>query len=267
MKNIIKHEFKRNFRSLVLWSTIIVGLSVLMLVLFPAFEDSMGEMLEMLDAWPAGFLEAFGLGEGGLDMGNIYGWYGVEGYLFVLLIGGSYSAVLGSSILSKEEDEKTIEFLLSKPVSRTKIIFGKIFVIILNLFLLNLLMSIVLFFSFVLFGEFDFLVWALFSFAPLLHQFFFASISFLISVFITKSRAVISISLGLVIGLYVVEIISKLTDSAEFLKYLTPYEYVNAVDIVNNNNIQGIYLLITFIVITLSFVLAWMFYNKKDITT
>ena len=69
------------------------------------------------------------------------------------------------------------------------------------------------------------------------------------------------------IGLYVVEIISKLTDSAEFLKYLTPYEYVNAVDIVNNNNIQGIYLLITFIVITLSFVLAWMFYNKKDITT
>ena len=267
MKNIIKHEFKRNFRSFVLWTSIISGLSIMMLLLFPAFENSMGDLLETLEGYPAGFLEAFGLGEGGLDMGNIYGWYGVEGYLFVLLIGGSYAAVLGSSILSKEEDEKTIEFLLTKPVSRTKIIFGKIFVIILNLFLLNLVMSIVLIISFVLFGEFDFLVWALFSFAPLLHQFFFASIAFFISVFITKSRTVMSISLGLVIGLYVVEIISKLTDSAEFLKYITPYEYVNAVDIVKNNNIQGIYLLISFAVISISFALSWVFYNKKDITT
>ncbi|QWB96286.1 ABC transporter permease [Mycoplasmatota bacterium] len=266
MKNLIIAEFKRNAKSLILWTVIVAGLAGLMLFMFPAFKDAFDQLEDLLAIYPPEFLEAFGLGEDGLDMSNIYGWFGVEGYLFVMLIGGSYAAILGSSILSKEEDDKTIEFLLSKPISRTQIIFGKAIVVLTNLIILNIAVSIFLLIAFATLGEFNVVIWLLYAFAPLLLQLFFASIAMFISIFITKSRQVMSISLGLSIGLYVVDLISKLTDNAEFLKYFTPYEYINAISIVEDQRIEPLYLLISIAVITISLIASWQLYIRKDIS-
>jgi len=265
MKNLIKNEFKLNLRSLILWTVIISGLATLMLFLFPAFKDAFDQIEDLLSIYPQEFLEAFGLGADGLDMTDIYGWFGVEGYLFVMLIGGSYAAILGSSILSKEEDDKTIEFLLSKPISRTKVFFGKVIVVIINLVLVNLVVSIALLIAFSTLGEFNFVVWLLYSFAPLLLQLVFASLALLISIFITKSRQVLSIALGITIGMYVIDLISSLTDSAEFLKYFTPYEYISAIYIVKDQQIKPLYLIISIAVIVISLGTAWRLYKKKDI--
>ena len=266
MIELIKTEFKRNLRSLILWSSIVAGMAALMLLLYPAFKDAFSQMEEFLSIYPEEFLEAFGMGEGGLDMSDFYGWFGVEGYLFVNLIGGSYAAILGGSILSKEEDDKTIEFLLSKPISRDRILYGKGFVVAINLLLLNTLVGLVLLIAFTIYGDLNVPVWLLFSYAPFILQMIFASLSFLISVFVIKSRKVISIALGIVIGMYVIDLISKLTDEFEYLKYITPYEYINAVSIVNDETIKPLYLLISFLIITISFMSAWFFYRKKDIT-
>ncbi|MFW5794390.1 MAG: ABC transporter permease subunit [Bacillota bacterium] len=265
MKTLIKAEFKRNYKSLILWTTIIAGLAGLMLFLFPAFENSFEDMESFLELYPPEFLEAFGMGEGGLDMTEIYGWFGIEGYLFVTLIGGSYAGILGGSILSKEEDDKTAEFLLSKPITRTNIIFGKIIVVGINLLILNAVVSIILLIAFSIFAKLNIAIWLLYSFAPLILQAIFASLSLLISIFVTKSRKVISIALGLVIGLYVIDLISKLTEEAEFLKYITPYEYINAPTIVNDEMIKPFYLLISLLIIGVSIILAWRVYIKKDI--
>lgn len=259
-------EFNRNFKSLILWSVIVAGTAALMLMLFPAFEDAFSNIEEFLSMYPPEFLEIFGMGEGGLDMSTFYGWFGVEGYLFVNLIGGSFAAILGGSILSKEEDDKTIEFLLSKPISRTQIVFGKIIVIILNLLILNSLVALVLMVAFVIYGDVNMTIWFLYSYAPFVLQMIFASISFLISVFVTKSRRVLSIALGLVIGMYVIDLISKLTDEFEYLKYISPYEFVNAVSIVNDQMIKPLYLVISLGIIAISLLLSWYFYKKKDIT-
>lgn len=265
MKRLIVTEFKRNLKSLILWTSIVAGMAALMLLLYPAFKDAFSQLEELLSIYPEEFLEAFGMGEGGLDMSDFYGWFGVEGYLFVNLIGGSYAAILGGTILSKEEDDKTIEFLLSKPVSRDKILFGKGLVVAINLLLMNTLVGIVLLIAFTIYGDLNVPVWLLFSYAPFILQMIFASIAFFISIFITKSRKVLSIALGIVIGMYVIDLISKLTEEFEYLKYITPYEYINAVTIVNDQMIKPLYLLISVIIIALFYTGAWFFYRKKDI--
>jgi|GEM_PF-5004047 len=66
MKNLIVNDFKRLFKSLVLWTVIVGGLALLMLLLFPAFEDIYADLEALLEGYPQGFLEAFGLGEDGL---------------------------------------------------------------------------------------------------------------------------------------------------------------------------------------------------------
>jgi len=266
MMLLIRTEFKRTFRSFLLWAVIIIGLSILMLSLYPAFEDSFGDIADYLDMFPPAFLEVFGLGEGGLDMANPYGWYGTEGYLFVVLIGGSYAGILGASILSKEEDDKTIEFLLSKPISRNQILLGKAVVVLINLLLLNGCLFIVLSATFSFITEYEFVTVLMLCLGPLFLQAIFASIAMAISIFVTKSRMVISCSLGLVIGLYFLEVIATLTDQLNFLKYLSPYEYVNAVSLVNDHTIEPLYLLIGMGMIFVSGFITWYFYNRKDIT-
>lgn len=266
MKNLIKTEFKRNLKSLILWTVIVAGLALLMLMLFPAFEDIYADLEALLSGYPDGFLEAFGLGENGLEMDDIYGWFGVEGYLFVLLIGSVYAGLLGGGILAKEEDDQTIEFLLTKPISRTAIYLGKLIVVLINLALLNIGVSIVLFVTFVSFDSMDWTLWALYSFAPYIIQLIFASLGLFISVFVTKSRQVTSIALGIVLGMYVIDLISSLTESAENLKYITPYEYVNATTIVNERSLEPLYMVISVSVIVLSLGLGLMIYRKKDIT-
>jgi ABC-2 type transport system permease protein len=145
-------------------------------------------------------------------------------------------------------------------------LFGKGLVVALNLFLLNTLVCIVLLIAFSIYGDLNVVVWLLFSYAPFILQMIFASLSFLISVFVTKSRKVLSIALGIVIGMYVIDLISKLTEEFEYLKYITPYEYINAVTIVNDEMIKPLYLLISVLIIGISFGFAWFFYRKKDIT-
>jgi ABC-2 type transport system permease protein len=265
MKNLMINDFKRLFKSLILWTVIVGGLALLMLLLFPAFEDIYADLEALLEGYPQGFLEAFGLGEGGLIMEDIYGWFGVEGYLFVLLIGSVYAGLLGGSILSKEEDDQTIEFLLTRPITRSEIYGAKLGVIVINLVLLNSVVAIVLGVTFAAFDTMNWTVWALFSVGPLILHLIFASVSLLISVFVTKSRTVTSIALGLVVGLYVLDIISALTDSVENLKYITPYEYVNAITIVNEGRLEPLYMAISAGIITFALLAGWGFYRKKDI--
>ena len=42
------------------------------------------------------------------------------------MAGGIYAAILGVSSLAKEESEGTVEFLYSKPVTRSRIVTAKI---------------------------------------------------------------------------------------------------------------------------------------------
>jgi len=265
MKQYVKIEFIRQYKSLILWVVINCGLSILMLSMYPAFKDSIGDMMAMLDSFPQGFLEAFGLGEGGLDMSTSYGWYGMEGYLFVSLLASSYAALIGSTILSREEDDQTIEFLLSKPLSRNQVLFGKGLIVLTNLVIMNILLFLTLFIMFTIVGDFLIKTTLLIIAGIFLLQVIFASVSFALSIFITKSRQVMSISIGLVVGLFFLDIIATLTDQLSFLKYFTPYEYVNAVSIINDQHIEPTYLLISLCIIVISMTITWYVYNRKDI--
>ncbi|MCK5761752.1 MAG: ABC transporter permease subunit [Candidatus Izimaplasma sp.] len=266
MRLLIETEFKRNFKSLLLWTSIVAGLALMMLAMFPAFAEAMESIDDILAAYPAEFMDMFRMGDGGLDMTDPYGWYGIEGYLFVTLIGGSYAAILGSSILSKEEDDSTIEFLLSKPISRNKILLGKGFVILANLVFLNLVLGLVTIIAFASIGDLIIIIWFLYIVGGLILQLIFASIALSFSVFITKSRKVMSMSLGLVMGMYAIDIVSNVSDKYEFLKYITPFEYVSAIAIAVDKKFDPIYMLISFSIILISSTVTWWFYSKKDIT-
>jgi ABC-2 type transport system permease protein len=184
----------------------------------------------------------------------------------VILFGSIYAVMLAGNMLSKEHNEKTIEFLLSRPITRSGIVTQKLLAIFTNLLIFNLAIAIANYIGFKMAdAEFDIRVFILLSVAPFLLHLVFASFAFLLSSQMKKSRNIVSISLGLVFIMYFLDILSSISDKLESLKYITPYEYVDPVEIVINKSISTTYLGIMAGVIFLCVLASYLIYQKRDI--
>ncbi len=141
MINIYLKEIKRNFLSWIIWTVALSGIITLGMVFYPVFiEDNLIEQMEVLFNMPVmdTLMSAFGADVA--TFSDILGFYVTYGAIYNTLLGAIYSILLASNILSKEENNKTAEFLLTKPVTRMEIYWGKLltyftFLVILNIIL------------------------------------------------------------------------------------------------------------------------------------
>ena len=199
---IFKREISRNLKSLIIWSLVLGGLVLLMLSIYPQFNMNNQNMKELLSAYPEPLKKAFSMDK--LDMGTILGFYGIEIYMMTTLFGSIFASMLASNIISKEENEKTVEFLLSKPVTRTQIVTEKLLAMSANILILNSITAIIsiLGFQFAKNEQVSMKTFSLLVIATILLHFTFATISFFLSTIIKKSRNILSVSLGLVFVCY-----------------------------------------------------------------
>ena len=64
---------------------------------------------------------------------------------------------------------------------------------------------------------------------------------------------------------YFLNIVSNLTESASFLKYLTPYGYCDGAEIISKLALDGPKLAIGAAIFVLGVLAAWLYYPKKDL--
>ena len=123
---MLKRELKINLKSFIIWTSILIGLFAIVYLVYPSvFNSDNKQMIDnMMEMLPQEMLKAFNMDLSSIE--TAYGWLKTEGFVFVLLISGIYSGILGSQILLKEENDKTIEYLNSLPITRSNIAFSKI---------------------------------------------------------------------------------------------------------------------------------------------
>lgn len=90
-----------------------------------------------------------------------------------------------------------------------------------------------------------------------------AAICFGISAFLSSGSA--GLGLGAAAIFYFLNIITNLTEKAEFLKFLTPFGYTDGADIIANGKIEIKYLSVGLIFTAAGIGTAFYKYNKKDI--
>jgi len=197
MVSIFLREMRVGHRSLLVWTLVLAGLNVLLMGVYPSFAADAQKLNELIAMYPEGFMKIFGLDR--LSLADPVGFYATEAYFMVLLFGGVFAAILGSGLLAKEEDEKTIEYLLARPVTRDQILTGKALAFAASLVLFNLLIGVATYASFVAFVDQDYSGRALFLLlvAPLLAHLTFAAVGFLLALFWTRRKAALSVSIGL----------------------------------------------------------------------
>ena len=152
---MFKREMKINLKSFIIWTSILIGLLLVVFLVYPSIinNENIEMMNEMLKMFPEEMLKAFNMDISSID--SAFGWLKTEGFVFILLITGIYSAILGSNILLKEESDKTIEYLNSVPVTRKNIVISKILCSFIYITLMIAIIGIFNFIGLSLSGDFD----------------------------------------------------------------------------------------------------------------
>lgn len=261
--NIIKREIKANIKSLLIWSVSISAIIVLMMSEFSAYYNN-PDMLEVLNAIPEIFLKAFSMDSANLT--TVSGFLGMASFYFYIML-SVHAALLGSSILSKEERDKTAEFFMTLPISREKAIINKLFAAIILCVTLNLVTGASMLITALPYEKTDDFTtfFILMMLALFIMQLIFLSLGMLLASIIKRYRKSATYSMALLFGLYIMSIFVSLSDKVEFLKYITPFKYFETSMILRNGELELIYLLISFSIIIISFTGTFIFYPKRDL--
>lgn len=259
---VIKQELKLSRISLTVWTAAIGFLLAICVFMFPEMKGEMNEVGDMF-ASMGGFTEAFGMDK--VSFGTLLGFYSVECGNILGLGGAFFAALCAVGVLAKEEKEHTAEFLLSHPVSRVRIITEKLAAVMLQIVILNVLVYIIAVCSIALIGEtVPFKEITLLHTAYLLLQIEIGGICFGVSAFIRRGS--LGIGLGIAIIMYFLNIIANISDSADFLKYITPFGYADGAQIVADVSLNTGLILLGMIYCVIGISAAYIKYTKKDIT-
>lgn len=254
-------ELKQSFKSLCIWTASIAFMMLVCILLFPEMKNEM-ESVTAVFANMGGFTAAFGMDK--LSFGELMGFYGIECGNIMGLGGGFFAALAGISVLAKEEKERTAEFLLTHPVSRFSVITGKLLSVLTQVVILNLVAVSVSLISAAAIGEsFEMNEFILLHTAYLIMQTEIACICFGISAFI--KRGSIGTGLGLALALYFMNIVCNISEQAEFLRYITPYGYAEASNIISEGKLDMGLIAVGAVISVVGAVIGYIRYLKKDI--
>ena len=262
---MFKREMKVNLKSFIIWTFVLILIFLVVFLVYPSIVTSENiDMLdEMLKVFPPEVLKAFNMDISGIE--SAFGWFKTEGFVFVLLITGIYSAIIGSNILLKEENDKTIEYLSVMPITRERIMFSKVLCAFTYIILMILVIGIFNFVGLYFSGEFDKKMYILLSVTPIFSSLVIFSLCLFLSTFTHKTKKTLGISLGVVLVSYFLNILSELSESVEFLKYVSIFTLADIRNVMINVSINPWMIVLSFGITLLFLVLALINYEKKEL--
>ena len=236
---MLKRELKVNFKSFLIWFLLIIGIFSVVFLIYPsiASSENIKMMDEMLKIFPEEILAAFNMDISSLD--SAFGWLKSEGFVFILLLTSCYAGIVGSNIILKEENDKTIEYLTSLPITRTKIVLTKTLVGL--IYITNLILGIGIFnySALSLSGDFNQKQFLLLSITPVLPSIVIYFLCMLISTFTHKSKKMLGMTLGIVFGSYILYMLSTIAEETEFLKYISVFTLADIRNVIQNTTIKS----------------------------
>ena len=258
---LVKHELRQGKASFWIWTASVGFLFATCIFLFPEMKGQMDSVSDMF-ASMGSFTEAFGMDR--LNFGTLIGFYAVECGNVLGLGGAFYASLCAVGILSKEEKDKTAEFLLTHPVSRKRIVTEKLIAVLIQLTAMNIIIYALALGSMTAIGEtIPLKEISLLHLAYYLLQLELAGICFGVSAFLRKGSA--GAGLGIAAMMYFLNLIANIADSAEFLKYITPFGYCEGADIVSNGSLDSALVAVGTVLGIGGIIIAYQKYTKKDI--
>ncbi len=262
--NIFFREIKANRKSLIFWMAGLLFMIVGGMGKYGGAAASGQSMNEIVQQMPRS-LQAI-IGVGSFDLTTVSGYYGML-FIFLVLMATIHAAMLGANIISKEQADKTSEFLFVKPVSRSKIITWKLATAIANIVIFNVVTGVL---SGIMVNYYEKGESITGDILKLLVGMFILQIMFLligtgIAATSKNTKTPASATTGILLAAYMLSLGIDMNEKLDFLKYLTPFKYFEAKNLMFGGGFDPVFLVLSIGIIVSLLSVTYVFYKKRDL--
>ncbi len=261
--NIFLREVRSNLKSLLIWGVIVVLFVTIGFSKFSAYYEN-PEMAKLLDQMPQAILDAFSFQA--FNLTTVIGFFGVMFTYFALLL--SIAATMwGSDIISKEERDKTVEFSLTLPVTRGRVVTAKSLAALVNcvgLLLITWGASVVGAARYEPDAEF-FAYVQLCMLALFIMQLTFLAIGIFLGCAMKRYKMAGSVAVSVLLGTYFLSVISGVSKNLKFLDYVSPFKYFDAGVILRESRLAATSLVLSAAIIVVCMTAAYLTYSRRDL--
>ena len=172
----------------------------------------------------------------------------------------------GAVVISKEERDKTADFLLVKPVKRSQVVTSKIIASLTSLVILNAVTWVSSIFLVDIYNDgesINALIRDL-MLALMMLQLIFFSVGLLVGTIVRKTKKATGIATGILLGTFIMSVVVDMYSKIKVLKYFTPFKYFDGKDIFLHGFDLN-YLILSVIIIVVSIILTYKIYQNKDL--
>lgn len=219
---------------------------------------------QLMDKMPKLMLALFGMND--VNIYEASGYYAIL-FVFLYIMASLHAAILGARIISKEEQDKTSEFLFVKPVSRARIITFKLLASLTYVAVINavsLTISIVMAAGIVK-GEDVTRDLFVLSLGLLMLQLIFLFSGAAFGSISKKPSASAGQSAIIVLASYILSVITGLSDQFDFVKYITPFKYFEPKSLINGGSFDSLFIVISILIIGVMIGASYTFFPKRDL--
>ncbi len=261
--NIFLREVKANFKSLLIWGVIVILFATMGIAKFSAYEGN-PELVAVLDNMPPALLATFSMNA--FNLTTITGFLGVMVAFYALLLSIA-AAMWGSDIISKEERDKTVEFSLTLPVPRGRLVTAKALAAVVNCVGLMVIAYVFTLYSAQQYNpDSEFYNFLTLSMVVLfIMQMVFLAVGLLLGCAMKQHKRASSAAVSILLGTYFLSIVSDMSEDFEFLKYFSPFKYFNFVKLLNESKIEMTPVWLSLGIIVVALVGAYISYSRRDL--
>jgi len=237
--SLLKHQLRTELVSLVTWALTLGVLIFYTVYIWKQLKESGGltDLEEMLRSMPPAFKGIYG---SAFSMTQLNGW--LQGYVFGGYLNLIYSVYIGlfvAGMITREADQRTLEFLLTLPVTRTQLILSRWLGMVVSLAFLHLTHVAAVGLGVMAIGQQP--AWGNFLVATVNSLLLFTAIGGIllaVTLFINDYGPAVGAGIGIAAGLY---LIYSLTESATgvlmTLRKLDPFALFNAGPIIGQGEV------------------------------
>lgn len=267
LKQILRFQItiqtvKDYWKSTIILTLLFSGMAVMYAGMFPAFKDMMVEMGQ------SSAFDSFAFIPGYEDMATYVGFLNIEMYqIFWVLILGIIIGFVAASLIAKEVESKTIDVLMSNPVSRPQIIIEKFIGLIPMTLIINFsAMFAIIGVTIVIGEELNFYYLFLTHLISIPYFLSIVSIGIFISTLMDEKMRASIVTMAIVVAMFVFDSIAEISPDFKFIGNLSLKHYFNPYQTLKVGEIDGIGVGVLILVSCVMLFASIWYFNYKDIT-
>jgi ABC-2 type transport system permease protein len=228
--------------------------------MYPAFKDTLAGMVE-------GFSDTMGFIPGIEDMASYVGFLNVELYqIFWVLILAILIGFIAATLISKEIEAKTIDLLMSNPISRKHIVLERYLGIIPFILIIDFATMLTVYgMTSVINEEVNFANLFMTHIMSVPYFLAVAGVGLLISVIFDEKMKASIIMIAIIVGMYILESVSLMIPKYASIGYISLTHYYNPYDILKFGKVDSVGIIILITVTIECLLVAMLYFDRRDI--